>query len=162
MRLLIRSVTLLMLCAKLAKPPHYGLTVVRDRFTDAGPMGGMDAALSALAPDETGTFCVAGDLPFYIEILNEDREVLRTMRAWMWVRSGDQRGCIGCHENRELAPENRATQALLRARPTTLRSAGLSAEKVRLKYSSTAIVRPSRTAVPRRTNSRPCSKTTFS
>ncbi|MEW6749602.1 MAG: hypothetical protein AB1505_01315 [Candidatus Latescibacterota bacterium] len=57
---------------------------------------------------------VAGDVPFYIESLGEGGEVLATMRAWTWVRSGDQRGCIGCHENKELAPPNRATEALIK------------------------------------------------
>ena len=63
---------------------------------------------------------VPGDMPFYIENLDAQGQVLMTMRAWAWVRSGDQRGCIGCHENKELAPENRATQALIRAQPPTL------------------------------------------
>jgi len=72
--------------------------------------------------EEDGSFYVnvAGDVPFYVETLDENGQVLMTMRAWMWVRSGDQRGCIGCHENKELGPENRATQALIRAQPAML------------------------------------------
>jgi len=73
---------------------------------------------------------VAGDVPFYIESLDGDGRVVQTMRSWMWVRAGDQRGCIGCHENKELAPPNRLTEALRRARPVTLtgKSAGRSEE----------------------------------
>jgi hypothetical protein len=63
---------------------------------------------------------VAGDVPFYLQTLDEHGRALQTMRAWTWVRAGDQRGCIGCHEDKELAPENRATQALVRARPPLL------------------------------------------
>jgi hypothetical protein len=63
---------------------------------------------------------VTGDVPFYVETLDGDGRVVQTMRAWTWVRRGDQRGCIGCHENKELAPENRVTQALGKARPLTL------------------------------------------
>ncbi len=63
---------------------------------------------------------VAGDVPFYVETLDESGQVLMAMRTWIWVRSGDQRGCVGCHENRELGPENRATQALVKARPAML------------------------------------------
>ena len=72
--------------------------------------------------EEDGSFYVnvAGDVPFYIETLDGNGQVLTTMRAWMWVRSGDQRGCVGCHENKELTPENRATQALIRAQPAML------------------------------------------
>jgi len=63
---------------------------------------------------------VSGDVPFYVETLDENGQVVQTMRSWVWVRSGDQRGCIGCHENKELAPENRVTEALGKARPLTL------------------------------------------
>ncbi len=67
-----------------------------------------------------GSFYVnaVGDTPFYVETLDAQGHVLATMRTWMWVRSGDQRGCVGCHENKELAPENRATQALVKGEPT--------------------------------------------
>lgn len=75
-------------------------------------------------PDGSFYVNVAGDLPFYIETLDAEGRVVQTMRAWTWVRAGDQRGCIGCHENKELAPENRATQALIRAQPVTLKGEG--------------------------------------
>ena len=61
---------------------------------------------------------VAGDAPFFVQTLDAQGRVLATMRTWTWLRSGDQRGCIGCHENKELAPENRATQALIKGQPT--------------------------------------------
>jgi hypothetical protein len=73
------------------------------------------------APVEAdGSFYVnaVGDTPFYVQTLDAQGQVLTTMRTWMWVRNGDQRGCIGCHENKELAPENRATQALVKGQPT--------------------------------------------
>ena len=63
---------------------------------------------------------VAGDVPFYIETLDEQGTVLMTMRAWTWVRSGDQRGCVGCHADPELAPVNRATEALIKGTPKNL------------------------------------------
>jgi hypothetical protein len=75
-------------------------------------------------PDGSFYVNVAGDRPFYIEALDAQGQVVQTMRAWTWVRSGDQRGCVGCHENKELAPENRATQALIRAQPFTLKGEG--------------------------------------
>jgi hypothetical protein len=36
---------------------------------------------------------------------------LRTT-AWMWVKNKENRGCIGCHEDDELAPENVLPKAL--------------------------------------------------
>jgi hypothetical protein len=71
-------------------------------------------------PDGSFYVEVPGDTPFYIQALDGDGMALQTMRGWMWVRKGSRRGCIGCHENKELAPENRATQALIKAEPTRL------------------------------------------
>jgi hypothetical protein len=71
-------------------------------------------------PDGSFYVNVAGDVPFYLQALDQHGRALQTMRAWMWVRAGDQRGCIGCHEDKELAPENRATRALVRAQPPLL------------------------------------------
>ncbi|MFQ6091517.1 MAG: hypothetical protein ACE5OR_02360 [bacterium] len=72
--------------------------------------------------EEDGSFYleVPADTPISFQILDENRMALQTMRGWVWVRRGSRRGCIGCHENRELAPENRATLALLKAEPTRL------------------------------------------
>ncbi|MCC7264489.1 MAG: hypothetical protein IT369_18410 [Candidatus Latescibacteria bacterium] len=91
-------------------PPAY----VRTRLLGEAPV----------EPDGSFYVNVAGDVPFYMETLDAGGQVVQTMRAWTWVRSGDQRGCVGCHENKELAPENRATQALIRALPVTLKGEG--------------------------------------
>ena len=57
------------------------------------------------------------------------KRILQSMDTWIWVRSRSQRGCIGCHENRELAPQNRATEALVRMEPTTLGAAAVPEKK---------------------------------
>jgi hypothetical protein len=75
------------------------------------------------APVESdGSFYVevSADTPFFIQTLDENGMALQTMRGWMWVRRSDRRGCIGCHENKELAPENRVTEALIKAKPQAL------------------------------------------
>jgi hypothetical protein len=69
-------------------------------------------------PDGSFYVEVPADTPFMIEALGSDGSVLQSMRSWMWVRRGSRRGCVGCHEDKELAPENRATQALIKAVPT--------------------------------------------
>lgn len=82
------------------------------------------------APVESdGSFFVniVGNTPFYLQILDHEKQPLATMRAWAWVRSNSQRGCIGCHENKELAPQNRATQALIKMQPKLI---GRKGEKV--------------------------------
>ncbi len=61
-----------------------------------------------------------GDTPFYIQALNEEGMALMTMPNWIWIRRGTSRGCIGCHENKELAPENRVTEALVKIRQSEM------------------------------------------
>jgi hypothetical protein len=91
------------------------------------PSGSMPAAKLRLlgeAPVEPdGSFFVEvpADTPFLIQLLDEKGKVLETMPRWIWVRRGTSRGCIGCHENKELAPENRVSDAVRKAVPSVLR-----------------------------------------
>lgn len=73
--------------------------------------------------EQDGSFFVRlpGDTPFFMELLDGEGRVLQSMTRWVWVRRGTSRGCIGCHENKELAPENRATDAVKRGEPHDLR-----------------------------------------
>lgn len=71
-------------------------------------------------PDGSFYVQLPADTPFYIQTLNAEGKPLMTMHRWMWVRRGSSRGCIGCHEDKELAPENRVTQALLKAFPVVI------------------------------------------
>lgn len=66
-------------------------------------------------PDGSFLAELPADTPFFIQILDENGMALQTMRGWMWVRRGSRRGCIGCHENKELSPVNRTTDALYKA-----------------------------------------------
>jgi len=71
-------------------------------------------------PDGSFFVRLPGDTPFYVETLDAQGRVLQTMARWIWVRRGTSRGCIGCHENKELAPENVTTEAIKRGRPHDL------------------------------------------
>lgn len=71
-------------------------------------------------PDGSFFVQVSADTPFVIQLLDDKGAVLQTMPRWIWVRRGTSRGCIGCHENKELAPENRVSDAVRRAEPHIL------------------------------------------
>jgi hypothetical protein len=71
-------------------------------------------------PDGSFFVEVPADTPFLIQLLDEKGKVLETMPRWMWVRRGTSRGCIGCHENKELVPENRVSDAVRKAVPFVL------------------------------------------
>ena len=107
--------------------------VKRVRFVEGVPLSQQAIPIGAMpfgrmrilgeAPVESdGSFYVevAADTPFFIQTLDENGMALQTMRGWMWVRRGSRRGCIGCHENKELAPENQVTEALIKAQPQSL------------------------------------------
>ncbi len=89
----------------------------------AGRMPQATTRLIGEAPVEAdGSFFVQlpADTPFIIQLLNAGGSVVETMPRWIWVRRGTSRGCIGCHENKELAPENRVSDAVRRAEPHIL------------------------------------------
>jgi molybdopterin-guanine dinucleotide biosynthesis protein A len=50
------------------------LPIIPDRFVEAGPLAGIEAALGAVGDGAAGVVCVAGDLPFL------DAEILRLLR----------------------------------------------------------------------------------
>lgn len=64
--------------------------------------------------EEDGSFYLElpADTPFRLETLDSRRRVVRGPSAWIWVRPNERRGCIGCHESREMAPENRVPLAV--------------------------------------------------
>jgi hypothetical protein len=72
--------------------------------------------LGEVAVEADGSFYVRmpGDTPFYVQLLDAEGVALQTQRGWIWARRGTSRQCIGCHENKELAPENRVTDALVK------------------------------------------------
>lgn len=68
-----------------------------------------------MAPVESdGSFFieVPAQIPIRLETLGKDGTILQRMKSWFWVMPGERRGCIGCHEDRELTPPNRHVEAL--------------------------------------------------
>ena len=68
-----------------------------------------------IAPVESdGSFHirVPAETPVTFQLLDEDYVALRTQRAWTWVMGNENRGCIGCHEDRETSPPNRMVAAI--------------------------------------------------
>jgi hypothetical protein len=58
---------------------------------------------------------VPGDVPLRIELLNAAGKTVKAEAGWFWLRSGEQRICVGCHAGPERAPENAAPMALQRS-----------------------------------------------
>lgn len=56
---------------------------------------------------------VPADTPVQLQVLDADGLALATC-GWIWVKQNENRGCIGCHEDPELTPENIYVQAVQR------------------------------------------------
>ncbi len=53
------------------------------------------------------------DTPIRFALLDKKGAVLRREHGWFWIRSGEQRICMGCHTGPERASENRVPAVLL-------------------------------------------------
>ena len=73
--------------------------------------------LLGIAPVEAdGSFHirVPAEIPITFQLLDENYLALRTQKAWTWVIGNENRGCIGCHEDREMSPPNRMVDAVIK------------------------------------------------
>lgn len=70
--------------------------------------------LGEVSVESDGSFYVElpARTPFRLQTVDADGTVLQAMRSWLWVMPKEARGCIGCHEDREMAPPNRHVLAL--------------------------------------------------
>lgn len=57
-------------------------------------------------------FRAPAETPIAFQVLDENGMAVATHQSWMWGMPKENRGCIGCHEDRELTPPNRLTEAL--------------------------------------------------
>lgn len=64
-----------------------------------------------LEPDGSFQVRVPPNIPIQIQTLDAQGRALRTS-AWIWAKNKQNRGCIGCHEDGELTPENIFASAL--------------------------------------------------
>jgi hypothetical protein len=96
----------------------------RIRFLEGVDSAQPGAASTALVPrrvvgeapvESDGSFnvVVPADTPLLLQTLDERGLALGTC-GWVWVKPKESRGCIGCHQDPELVPENEYVQALRR------------------------------------------------
>jgi len=56
---------------------------------------------------------VPPNTPLRMELVNRAGQVVRSS-SWVYTRPKENRGCIGCHEDPELTPENREAKAVIK------------------------------------------------
>jgi Tol biopolymer transport system component len=95
-------------------------TVRRVRVLEGIPSRGADGPprlrkrfLGEIDVMSDGSFNVAvpANTPIQLQLLDDDGMALRSC-DWIWARNREPRGCIGCHEDGELTPENRFVEAV--------------------------------------------------
>ena len=69
---------------------------------------GMDKNLGIVPVEQDGSFYlkIPADVPFRLQTLDKNEQVVLGPSDWYWVRPFERRGCVGCHEDPELSPEN--------------------------------------------------------
>ncbi len=65
-------------------------------------------------PDGSFHIEVPAKTPLKFQALDENGMALQTQDTWTWVLPNEKRGCIGCHEDRELSPPNQMVQAVVK------------------------------------------------
>jgi hypothetical protein len=67
-----------------------------------------------VAADGSFNIEVPANTPIELQILDDKGMALRRC-GWIWAKNHEPRGCIGCHEDGELTPENIMVEALKRS-----------------------------------------------
>ncbi len=64
--------------------------------------------IGKVAVEKDGSFQVRvpSQTPLTFHLLDHQDRILSSQQSWTWVMHGESRGCIGCHEDRELSPPN--------------------------------------------------------
>ncbi len=114
---------------------NYGRVVCLDSYLSAGaPHGRLATRIArvqviALQPDHRselnlgeapvesdGSFYikVPADQPIRFKLLDAKGAVIRAQRSWIWARTGEDVGCVGCHESKAIVPQDHWPLALKR------------------------------------------------
>ncbi len=103
------------------------LRVIAGSTDDAGGSEPEEAILgeAEIAADGSFHIEVPARTPLRFELLDADGGTLAEQQSWTWVMPREWRGCIGCHEDREMVAPNTLGQAIVRpAIPIGLASPG--------------------------------------
>jgi len=75
---------------------------------------GLEKSLGIIEMEKDGSvyLSVVADTPVRIQTLDADNNIVSGPSEWIWVRPFERRGCIGCHENHELVPQNTVPMAI--------------------------------------------------
>lgn len=75
---------------------------------------GVGVSLGKVDVEEDGSFYLKllANMPFRIRAIDENGNELTRTSGWIWMRPNERRGCVGCHEDPELVPDNKVPMAV--------------------------------------------------
>jgi hypothetical protein len=75
---------------------------------------GMNNILGNVEVEKDGSFYIEieADKPVRFQALDADGNEILEPSSWLWVRPNESQGCVGCHADRELAPNNQVPEAI--------------------------------------------------
>lgn len=96
------------------KPPAGSIHSVRLYTRDDS---GRPRLLGTAPVERDGSFFVQvpSEQPLQFELLDASGKSVKREAGYFWMRSGEQRICVGCHAGPETAPENAVPQILLKS-----------------------------------------------
>ncbi|MGM9647192.1 MAG: hypothetical protein ACI3YH_03560 [Eubacteriales bacterium] len=65
-------------------------------------------------PDGSAMFTAPSETPLYFQLLDENGDMIQTMRSWSTLQPGEYFSCVGCHLDKNYAPSTQSgiTQAM--------------------------------------------------
>jgi len=100
--------------ASIASLPSDAIAAVRVSVIEGEASSGPGSFLVDAPVHADGSFFVEvpADTPLRLTLIGRSGEPLASLDSGVWVRPNENRGCIGCHEERDRVPENRAPLAV--------------------------------------------------
>jgi hypothetical protein len=95
---------------------RFGSDTAKVRVLALDTRSGRERTLGEAAVETDGSFYIAvpPDQPVRFELVDASGKSVHAQRSWIWARSGEEHGCVGCHEDKAIAPDNNWPQALRR------------------------------------------------
>jgi len=90
--------------------------IAQVRLMTLNTVDGQERSLGEAPVESDGSFYVRvpANAPVRFILLDGKGQPIHEERSWVWARPGEQRGCAGCHGEKNVAPENHWPMTLKR------------------------------------------------
>lgn len=90
--------------------------IAKVRVLALNPADGQEHSLGEAPVESDGSFYVRvpANAPVRFVLLDTKGQTIREEHSWIWTRPGEERGCTGCHGDKNIAPENHWPMTLKR------------------------------------------------